>query len=180
MTSRVYLAGPIFNPEQLAVVQWLKDELEVSGVEVFSPWHNSQGIFKGRKPADCSADERAQVLTDNIKGLDWCDYLLAWVGGMGGFTDPGVIWEMGYVGKRSGSPAAYGRGAVLPMTIAYIDDSDDRQSMNLMLAGTVEAVVKGRDEFRRARLFLSDGEVAAIQAVWHPDLVLSADKQPVV
>jgi len=135
---KIYIAAPIFNDAQRAVVSQIKDEAEFYGHRTFSPYHNSRDIWRGRAPKDCSPEERAQVLSDNIVNIDWCNVLLAWVGGMGGYTDPGVVWEMGYAHKAE------------KFTLAYLDDSDERQSMNLMLAGTIDALVVGRYELQRA------------------------------
>lgn len=168
---KIYLAAPIFNPEQLAVVRLLKSVCEDYSHEVFSPYHNSQDIWQGRAPKDCTPEERAQVLEDNIKHIDWCDILLAWVGGMGGFTDPGVVWEMGY---------AYGQAK---FTLAYIDEEMDRErmSMNLMLSGTIDSVVTHRQSLSPVLLWLMDGERAFnLVRQSFPPSVLGQEREPIV
>jgi len=65
----IYLAAPIFTPEQLRVVESLKNDAEGHGHIVFSPYHNSSDIFQGRKPRDCSPEERSRVLADNIVNM---------------------------------------------------------------------------------------------------------------
>jgi Nucleoside 2-deoxyribosyltransferase len=179
---RAYLAAPIFNPEQLRVVEHLLNELEEAGFSTFSPYHASQMIWNGRAPKDCSDEERKQVLKGNIEHLH-CDLLLAWIGGYPeGFTDPGVVWEMGYCAALSGAPAAYGRLPVInrPIVCGYIDDSDMRQSMNLMLAGTVDAVVKGHTELIH---FLSQAKLkhwTEICEKFAPDRHIAHEKEPIV
>lgn len=167
---KIYLAAPIFNPQQLEVVNLLKDAAEENGHEVFSPYHNSVDIWQGRAPKDCSPEERRQVLDDNIRNIDWCEVLLAWVGGMGGFTDPGVVWEMGYA-FRGGK-----------FTLCYIDNVLDaeRQSMNLMLAGTVDAVVTHRDDMLAAMSVLRGGDGTAELMHVFPPSVLGQEREPIV
>jgi|SRR5882672_1522879 len=175
-----YIAAPIFNDDQRAVVEQLKEALESTGFEIFSPYHASQKIFNGRKPADCTPEERAMVLRGNVSHLH-CHLLLAWVGGNeGGFTDPGVVWEMGYAGALAGAPAAFGRGPGYPFTLAYIHDTDERQAMNLMLAGTVDGVVKGGQELAVALAMGARRNWATLSSTFTPDRLLAQDKEPVV
>lgn len=172
MSIRMYLAAPIFNPEQVEVVEVLHRIMLQFG-NVFSPLHASRDIWKGRAPKDCSAEERAEVLRGNIEHLD-CDVLVAWVGGMGGFTDPGVIWELGY------ATALQNEGTGHPFTIAYISPTDVRQSMNLMIAGTVNAVVKGPSDLSRALVLAYGGAWGPLTTVFHPDKLLAQEREPVV
>lgn len=169
----IYLAAPIFNRQQVDVVEMIKAYAEGRGHKVFSPYHNSRDIWQGRAPKDCTPEERTQVLNDNINNIDWCDILLCWVGGMGGFTDPGVVWEMGY---------AYAKGK---FQLVYIDDEmdADRPSMNLMLAGTVHAVVRGQAELNTALAELPPTKVydpySAVRALYPPS-VLGQEREPIV
>lgn len=166
----IYIAAPIFTPEQVEVVELIKNAAEYNDQTVFSPYHNSQDIFNGRAPKDCTPEERAQVLNDNITNLDWCDVLFAWVGGMGGFTDPGVIWEMGYA------------HAARKFTVAYVDPELDanRKSMNLMLAGTVQAAVTDRTEVADFFAWLPEHGPFWEARKLFPTTVFDADKEPVV
>ena len=170
MMKKLYLAAPIFTPKQLEVVERLKITAEDYGHEVFSPYHNSQGIFKGRPPMECTAEERRSVIDDNIRYLDWCDGLLAWVGGMGGFTDPGVIWEMGF---------AFHAGK---FCVAYIDPVVDaeRQSMNLMLSATIDAVTKDQVGLSHALSLLVQDDISSLHSIYGPKKVLGAETEPVV
>lgn len=178
---RIYLAAPIFTPDQLAVVETLVMKMEATkGIEVFSPYHNSREIWRGRAPSDCSPSDRGRVLTDNIEGIEWCDYLFAWVGGMGGFTDPGVVWEMGYAAALAKAPASRNQPSRRPFTVAYLDGTDERPNMNLMLAGTVDAVVRGYDPLPQLFHFMQSGQDGNIRALWHPDYSISQEKEPIV
>jgi len=175
-----YLAAPIFDQHQLAVVDRLYQELQLRDFNVFSPYHASQDIFRGRPPSECTAEERALVIQGNISNLH-CWLLLAWVGGYeAGFTDPGVIWEMGYAAALSGAPAAWNNSPLRPLTLAYIDESDKRQSMNLMLSATVDVVVKGIADLRIALQLARLCKYEALRERYHPRKVLGGEMEPVV
>ncbi len=171
MSMKVYIAAPIFTAYQLGVVQGIKDLLEDLKYEVFSPYHASRPIWKGRAPKECSEAERRQVLLGNVNNLNRPTHLLvAWVGGSrhSRSTDNGVAWEMGYFHNRV-TRGDYGTEGPPPLTLAYIDPMDARQDMNLMLAGTVEAVARGGTELSRALALHSTGRYAKMTAEFRPD-----------
>lgn len=169
----MYLAAPIFTPDQQAEVELLRSTMLMYG-NVFSPLHASRDIWKGRAPKDCSPEERAQVLEGNIAHLE-CDVVVAWVGGMGGFTDPGVVWELGYATalNRTGLNSS-------PLIVAYISPSDERQSMNLMIAGTVNVVAKGIPDLSRCLQLLYTEEYEVAFEEFHPDKLLAQEREPIV
>lgn len=187
---KAYIAAPIFNDHQRMVVDEIKALLEHWGMDVFSPYHHSKAIFKGRKPSDCTEQERKQVLIGNIEGLVECELLLAWVGGGSSghdqsgkpsSIDTGVVWEMGYFACRSGAPAAGGHSPnPHGVTLAYIHEGDERQSMNLMLAGTVDAVAKGSDALADAIAALITEGANVMASQFNPVEVLAEDQEPLV
>lgn len=173
---KAYLAAPIFNNQQLMVVGHIENFMTQAGIEFFSPYRASQDIWKGRAPKDCTPEERAQVLRGNIDNLN-CDLLVAWVGGTeSGKTDTGVVWEMGYA-NALGVP-----------TLAFIHEHDVRDNMNLMLAGTVDGVVKGYEELDKALmlcgLHYSDGKEDTVADLlseqFNPDRHIAHEKEPIV
>jgi len=168
MSTRFYIAAPIFTDAQLHVVCDIKEIIEDRKHDVFSPWHNSREIWKGRAPADCTPEEREQVLNDNINYLDWCSFLVSWVGGYEqGYTDPGVIWEMGYAKclKNHREKLVI---AGWPHTIAYIHDDDVRKGMNLMLAGTVDFVAVGISEMMSVIDIITNETLEALAPTYSP------------
>lgn len=177
--KRAYLAAPIFNEEQLAVMKYIHMTLSLLEFEVFSPYHASQDIWKGRAPKDCSQEERDQVLRGNIDNLDWAELLVCWVGGtVDGRTDTGVVWEMGHFNalrRFGGSDPTQHR-----FTLAHIDPADKRQSMNLMLAGTVDAVCYGPAQLHRALESIQRGGHEVVRNTYHPDKHLLHEKEPIV
>jgi nucleoside 2-deoxyribosyltransferase len=177
--NKAYLAAPIFNPGQLRVVKTIHMTLKLLEFEVFSPYHASQSIWKGRAPKDCSQEERDQVLRGNIENLHWANLLLCWVGGTeDGRTDTGVVWEMGYFNALKAIDSRY--HATKLFTLAYIDPTDNRQHMNLMLAGTVDAVCYGPAQLHRALESLVRGGVDVVKETFHPDKHLLHEKEPIV
>jgi len=180
---KVYLAAPIFNPQQLEIVELMKFAAEEEGHEVFSPYHESRGIWNGRAPKDCSPNERRQVVFQNVRNLDWAEVILAWVGGYPeGFTDPGVLWELGYAGCRSGVPAIETAQARVPFSVGYIDSTDTRRGMNLMLAGTLDYGVLGRESLERFLYDISSEselEPHDLKTLYHTDLVLMQEADPI-
>lgn len=189
---RAYLAAPIFDPDQLRVVNELYALLDSAGYETFSPYHASREVWRGRAPKDCTPDERARVLRGNVERLRWCDLLVAWLGGTAyGKTDTGVVWEMGFAAALTKGPPAmyegmprpeYGEGEYYapsrPFTLGYIHPTDIRQGkdINLMLAGTIDAVASGVHEFDGAiRAFVGGSpgitQAQEVREQYHPNLL---------
>jgi nucleoside 2-deoxyribosyltransferase len=175
---KVYIAAPIFNAAQLAVVRDITMALKLLEYEYFSPYEASQAIWKGRAPKDCTPEERAQVLQGNIGNLHWANLLLAWVGGtVDGRTDTGVVWEMGYFNALTTvTPTAQ------LLTLGYIHSTDKRQHMNLMLAGTIDAVCYGPAQLHKALEMAQEKEWGhlRVKAKFHPDAHLLHEREPIV
>ena len=163
--SRVYIAAPIFRPGHLAVVAKITALLKMHELDYFSPYEASRGVWQGRAPVDCTQAERDEVLGGNIENLHTCDILLAWTGGhihpMQG-TDTGVVWEMGYF-KALNEPMRNRN-----FTLAYIHPNDIKQRMNLMLAGTVDAVAYGQSELSQALALLKLEKTVTCKVEFNP------------
>jgi nucleoside 2-deoxyribosyltransferase len=198
---RVYLAAPIFTPDQLRVVNELHALLANQGYEIFSPYHASRDIWAGRKPSECSPEERARVLRGNVEKLRWCDLLVAWLGGTkDGKTDTGVVWEMGFAAALTKGPPAMYEGQEFtapdektveeigvyitsrPFTLGFIHPDDVRQGkdINLMLAGTIDAVVSGAQDFDDAIGVFSgtygEANPGEVRKQYHPNRLLGHEE----
>lgn len=177
--DKAYLAAPIFNAEQLRVVRDMHMDLTMLEFQVFSPYHASRDIWKGRAPKDCSPEEREQVLRGNIDNLHWADLLVSWVGGTeDGRTDTGVVWEMGYFNALSD----YRRSTQTKQkafTIGFVHPTDKRQNMNLMLAGTVDAVAYGPAQLHRALVLCRDNDCDAVREQFNPNLQIVHEKEAI-
>lgn len=172
---RVYIAAPIFNAEQVAVVETIKELVENRlEAEVFSPYHASREIWKGRAPKDCSPEERAQVLSQNVEYLAWCDVLIAWINrgddGYDGRPDTGVVWEMGYVRAIQDGAFDDTIERTLPVTIAYVHPHTPvhRKGINLMLTGTVNALVTDLYQLQSALEHVRDEKWAHLSTLYSP------------
>lgn len=181
MTLKIYIAGPLFNAEQQVVMNQLDNKAARLGAEVFNPYRASREIWAGRAPKDCTAEDRAKVLEQNVQHLFWCDVLWAWVGGTeDGRVDTGACWEMGYVAALSGTPALQGRpGTRRPYTVAFQRDIDaDKRPLNLMLAGTVDALVTGRGSADEAMALLVEKQFELCSTKFSPTNV-TQESEPI-
>ena len=153
---KVYIAAHLFTQHHIDVINALKESCEMAGAEVFSPYHFSQKIWNGRKPADCSQAERDEVLQANIDNLAWADVLLCWLnrdGDYAGRPDTGVVWEMGYFNALAKADEWEGmRSFPGRITIGYVHPWDPMPAsgLNLMLTGTMNALTTSPAEVRAA------------------------------
>ena len=118
MTKAIYLAGPFFNPLQVALLEKIEKICEQAHVSCFSP----------RKflvlPPRASWDVRREVFVDNLKKIEMSDLVFACLDnpeadGTPRPPDTGTLWEMGY---------AYAVGRPV---VAFLEEGD---RMNVMLA----------------------------------------------
>lgn len=109
--SKIYLAAPFFNSEQVALVDKLEAVIEASGWHMFSPrlganacemnalielkkiWVESDGM---PEPSAPSSELRMRVFQDNYTNIDDADLLLAVIDDF----DVGVMFEVGYAFAR--------------------------------------------------------------------------------
>lgn len=89
----VYLAGPLFNVPDRWFVEETKRSLEECGLRVFSPLHEVG-----------YSDDANQLATEDLKGLDRSDLVLALLDGL----DVGTIFEVGYARAKGKPVVAYG------------------------------------------------------------------------
>lgn len=180
---RAYLATPLFTPHQRLVLHQMKELLEELGFELFSPLHESQAIWAGRAPAQCTSEERKAVVEQNAVNVGTSDLVVAWIGGWNpsgavidqvlsriahdkgviaddpditaavrrlspSLPDVGVTWELGYA-NASGTPV-----------LAYLDDTDEDRTFNLMISETCSGMARGMQQLRdQLEEFLSTGKV---------------------
>lgn len=170
----IYLAGPIFNSRQIQTMTTLRDLSEgMPQVRTFSPYHASRAIWLGRAPKDCTEEERRQVLQQNIDNLSWADVVLCVLnredGGYDGRTDTGVVWEMGYA-------TAIGRRVV-----GWVDPdvSIPDKGVNLMLAGTIDAVLKGYLQYQEFLNMVVDDRWDLVEEIFTVENLISHEEDPI-
>ena len=87
--TKVYLASPFFNPEQLEVVKLVESLLKNLGFQLYSP--RLDGVIQ-----DMSNEERQRSLKKifdlNCKNMDEAELILAILN----WRDAGVVFELGY------------------------------------------------------------------------------------
>jgi nucleoside 2-deoxyribosyltransferase len=123
---RVYVASPIFTPEQLRTVGEVVGVLHEEGYVTYSP--SRDGIMLS--PAD-PPERRDEVFYSNVNAIQQSDLLIAILD----VKDTGTIWELG---------AATGRGIpVIAVTFAL-------KTMNVMLERGVIAHVANPHDLAEA------------------------------
>ena len=85
----VYIAGPFFNPEQLAIIEDIKKVLQFSGLEYFSP--------KDECMYEPGVTTPEQVLDINVRALEQTDLTICVTDG----RDPGTMFEAGWCYAKS-------------------------------------------------------------------------------
>lgn len=185
--NQAYIAAPIFSDQHLQVVNQITAVLKMHEYEYFSPYEASRPVWQGRAPKDCTPEERATVVRGNIDGMRWADVLVAWVGGQRNpmaSTDTGVVWEMGYFNALTNGPSTdeevigvYTRRK--RFTLGYIHPNDIKRDMNLMLAGTVDAIAYGQAELSQALSFLGVDELDACRTLFAPSKRVLHERDPI-
>ena len=114
----IYIAGPFFNPTQLAVIESIEDACGMHNIEFMSP-RLEGGVLK-----DMTPEERKQAADDvfdmNVKGVKDCDAVIAVIDDY----DAGTMIEIGM---------AYAFGKRI------ITVTNNNYGLNVMLAKPVEA-----------------------------------------
>ena len=109
--TKVYIAAPFFNADQINVVEQIKFVLSQWGIEYYSP--KDELLCK----PDSSKQEREKAFSSNLEAIEKSDYVIAVTDG----KDMGTIFECGY---------AYSRD----VPIVYVALTLGENPFNLMLA----------------------------------------------
>lgn len=91
-TMNVYLAGPFFSPEEIRRVNHMKEQLELSGINVLSPMHEN-GIINKK----CDSNKRKEIFKSDIELLESADVVVALLD----YEDEGTCFEIGYAYKEN-------------------------------------------------------------------------------
>lgn len=113
--NQIYLAGPFFNPKQLAIIENIKECIEILDLRYFSP--KDESMFK-------QGDDPKHILQLNCDAINDSDLVIV----VTNDKDVGTIWEAGY---------AFAKGK----QILYVWlDHDPKMKFNIMLAASGEVV----------------------------------------
>jgi nucleoside 2-deoxyribosyltransferase len=135
---RIYLASGWFTPTQKEVRDRVCASMREWGRFVYSPEEESKDIWKGRKPGDCSREERNAVFWSNLNTIVDVDAVVAVIDDF----DPGVIFEVGYA------------FACDTPIIAYSDVKG--RGLNLMISQSCVGFCNGIDNLKRGLEFVED------------------------
>ena len=90
----VYLAAPLFSEAELDFNRMLRDEIKMSGFNVFLPQEDSNNV----KDRD---DRQSIIFNKNEAAIDKSDIIVAVIDGAD--VDSGTAWEIGYAYARGKS-----------------------------------------------------------------------------
>jgi nucleoside 2-deoxyribosyltransferase len=127
---KIYLASPFFNPVQIEARDKVCNALREWGHEVASPEELSKDIWNGRKPSECTKEERFKVFSGNLLAIDESDLVVAIIDNW----DVGTCWEMGF---------SY---AMETPVVAYSDVP--KRGLNLMISSSCIGFANGIDNLK--------------------------------
>jgi nucleoside 2-deoxyribosyltransferase len=189
--TNCYIAAALFTPAQIRVNGQIAAIVREVGLSPLLPSEMSAPVWQGRAPKDCTSEERRQVLDLNIQGLHDSQYVIARVSGDTKQVDTGVAFEMGYYrAVIDFENWTYGDHKDRRYLIAYIEPSDKAQSLNLMLAESVDAAVYGQAQLHQLLTMLlvtekrqpcegKDQSIATLLAKFAPDKIVMHEREPV-
>lgn len=134
--TRIYIAAPFFNAEQVGLVMAVEDLLgQIPGLTYYSPRHD--GVLKDMtEPQKKAAAPKLFAL--NVANIVNCNAVLALLD----YSDTGTTWETGY---------AYG---INKRVLAYRSNG---KPLNIMLGLCVEAAAFSSDELDRMMTAVAKG-----------------------
>jgi nucleoside 2-deoxyribosyltransferase len=129
--TKVYLASPFFNDEEVARVAQMERTLRSLGLEVFSPREAQyEGLVFGTK------EWRTAVFHNNVQHILDADVVVAIHDvGQAGYPDSGTVWEMGVAAAED-----------IPLIIF----NEKGANVNLMIADSLHAYI---DSFESMELY---------------------------
>lgn len=137
----IYLAGPFFNEEQLALIKSLEKVITDLDYNLFSPrlGENALEMNKALAAGKCVSDNlRRSVFGDNVITIKQASLLVAVVDD----RDTGTIFEWGYA---------------FASHIPLISVTNHDYGMNLMLAHSIVGHCKGLDQIKDGLQILRSG-----------------------
>ena len=85
----IYIAGPFFNEEQVALIEAIEAVLTFNNMEFYSP--RSEGVLFNMTPEEKHARMK-YIFEKNVEMLNKCDTVVAVIDD----HDTGTVWEIGY------------------------------------------------------------------------------------
>ncbi len=118
MSTKIYLAGPLFTSAEREWNVRLARLLEASGLEIWLPQEH--------EPRELSAKA---IFEEDVKGVDWANTIVAIMDGPD--PDSGTCWEVGY---------GYAKKKLIVLVRTDFRSANDGMApYNLMLIGAADA-----------------------------------------
>lgn len=128
-----YIAGPLFNPENIRILKEIESLLNEKGIEYFSP--REYGTIVGEK---MTPERMKRIFDMNILMLNKCDNLIAIIDD----RDIGTIFEMGFFYSKYDDIIG-----LIPNIITF---SSQDHGVNVMLRHAVKFHTNGLEELSAA------------------------------
>lgn len=95
MSKRIYLAGPIHQPEDFSANEGLLECLRARGFDVWSPQEAGIATDVAKQTGRPLAEVRREFMHKDLSAMKCCDVCLAYLGRE---REPsqGMLWEMGW------------------------------------------------------------------------------------
>lgn len=145
--SKVYIAGPFFNDEQVKLITAIETLFNSMEIKYFSP--RSFGVL-GEMDQDLRAKMTRDIYRKNIEEIDACDVMLAVIDD----RDVGTIFEIGYAAAlRKLYTEEFGEMRFI------ITISNKGYGMNVMLRESIDAHLHGLSHLRECINLALSGEL---------------------
>jgi len=129
-----YLAGPFFNPAQVAVIKQIETLVEtVMGWTLYSPRRDG-GVLLDMTPEVRAANAR-RLFVENVDRITQSDHVIAVIDD----RDPGTVWELGYAYCLRRGREMLGNGTK-PRIISFTNHD---YGLNIMIQECVDAHCRG-------------------------------------
>jgi nucleoside 2-deoxyribosyltransferase len=132
MIKKVYIAAPLFNEKEIAVIEKIKKCLNDLNINFYSP----KDEFKFKKGD--SFESARQCYYSNINAMNTCSHMIAVIDDF----DPGTIFEIGYFVGFSKPVIAYsnvkGRGLNLMLAQACVGFANNEDELKNTLTNIIE------------------------------------------
>ncbi len=142
MAPHIYIAGPLFTPEQRALLERIDQICRDVGFTTYLP-HRDAGVFdrEGDARPFFEGDLRALQAADAVVAvLDGCD------------VDSGTAWEMGY---------AYALGRPIVGYVSDVRIARPAQQINPMIYHSLRALARDEATLRTALQRVMDASARA-------------------
>ena len=142
--SKVYLASPFFNEEQLEREERIKNKLRQLGYEVYAP------LEHGKLEPNATEEDRNKIFEDNVANIMDADIVFAITDG----KDIGTIWEAGFACGMNTTERERTRELYDKAKVVYYAETLGDRPFNVMLAKSADVVITKFEELDNLEIYL--------------------------